>query len=178
MRLEPALGRREYRDLLLAAHRPAQLRDDALRRLAADAGSPIAAKDLGAAWLALGEPAEAAKAYRLALDSLPAYLTRIDPGHPRGLTTQEADLLNLLSVAERRAGHAEAADQACARITARQPRTVSLDVLCEAYRLEDAGRHADAVRLLQGYQPPAPEHEALVAAIAAPIAMPDAERRR
>jgi len=165
MQLDPTLGRREFRDLLLEAHRPERLRDDADRRLAADPHSPVAAKDLGAAWLALDEPSRAVAAYRQALADLPAYLARVDPGHPTGLTTQEANLLNLLSVAERLAGRANAADAACDEVSRRQPRRVTLDRLCRAYALDALGQHAKALELLQGYQPPAPEHEALMLAL-------------
>ena len=162
MRLEPSRGRREYRDLLLVSGRSAELEAYARRELAREPGSAIAARDLGAALLALDRPAEAVAAYERALASLPALLARIDPAAPGGLSTEEADLRNLLSVAARRAGDRSRADALCADIRRRAPATARLDRLCLAFERADEGDVAASRAALAGYQPPAPEHEALV----------------
>jgi tetratricopeptide (TPR) repeat protein len=170
MALEPDRGRREYRDLLLDSGRGAALAAVARRELAADPASAPAAKDLGAALLATGDAAGAARAYAAALGSLPAFLARHDPAFRGGLSAQEADLLNLLSVAVRLAGDRERADALCDGLTRRQPHAAHLDRLCRAYLLADRGDTQGARGELAGYQPPAPEHEALAAALAARLA--------
>lgn len=167
MALEPGRGRREYRELLLESGRGAALAAFARRELAADPASALAAKDLGAALLATGDPAGAARAYEAALRAVPAFLARHDPAFQGGLSSQEADLLNLLSVAVRLAGDRERADAVCEGLTRRQPRAGHLDRLCRAYLCADRGDAAGARDQLAGYQPPAPEHEALARALAA-----------
>ncbi len=167
MALEPGRGRREYRDLLLDSGRGATLAAVARRELAQDPASAPAAKDLGAALLATGDAAGAARAYEAALRALPAFLARHDPAFQGGLSAQEADLLNLLSVAVRLAGDRERADAICDGLTRRQPRAARLDRLCRAYLRADRGEAQGARDELAGYQPPAPEHEALAAALAA-----------
>lgn len=165
MALDPGRGRREYRDLLLTSGRPAKLEAFARAEAAADPRSPLAQKDLGAALLALGRPAEAAAAYRQALALLPAWRAGVDPAAPAGLSGEEADLLNLLSVAALRAGDAAAADEACRRATTPVTARVRLDPLCSAYREAAAGDLEAARHTLAGYVPPAPEHDALVRAL-------------
>jgi tetratricopeptide (TPR) repeat protein len=167
MALDASRGRREYRDLLLENGRGAALAEFARRELARDPASALAAKDLGAAELARGDPRAAVVAYQRALALLPAFLARHDPAVARGLSAQEADLLNLLSVAIRLSGDRLRADALCADLGRRQSRTVRLDRLCSAYARADAGDAAGAREALAGYQPPAPEHEALAAALAA-----------
>ena len=162
MQLEPGRGRREYRDLLLLSGRPAALAAFARLELARDPSSVPAARDLGAALLALGQPAEAAQAYEQALAGLPALLARIDPASPGGLSSEEADLRSLLSVAARRAGDRARADVQCAEIGRRQATAARLDRLCLAFARADAGDAAGSRAALAGYLPPAPEHEALV----------------
>jgi tetratricopeptide (TPR) repeat protein len=167
MALDPSRGRREYRDLLLESGRGAALAEFARRELARDPSSALAAKDLGAAELARGDPRAAAAAYERALALLPEFLKRHDPAVAHGLSAQEADLLNLLSVAVRLAGDRARADALCDGLARRQMRTAHLDRLCRAYARADAGDLAGAREALSGYQPPAPEHEALVAALSA-----------
>jgi tetratricopeptide (TPR) repeat protein len=168
MQLAPGRGRREYRDLLLRSGRGAMLVSFATEEGRTEPDSPIAAKDLGAGLLATGQPAAAATAYRRALALLPAWQLRRDPGAPAGLSGEEADLLNLLSVAERLAGQPERADAACARITRAAHGSVRLDRLCGAYRFAAAGDRPAALQALAGYLPPAPEHEALLRALQPP----------
>jgi tetratricopeptide (TPR) repeat protein len=167
MALDPGRGRREYRDLLLESGRGAALASFARAELARDPASALAAKDLGAALLATGEPGAAVAAYEHALALLPAYLARRDPAAGGGLSAQEADLLNLLSVAARLAGDPGRADAVCAGLARRAPRNTHLDRLCRAYARADHGDPAGAREDLAGYQPPAPEHETLAAALAA-----------
>ncbi len=166
MDLAPGRGRREYRDLLLRSGRGAVLVEFARTAMRAEPDSPIAAKDLGAGQLATGQPAAAASAYEQALRLLPAWRRRTDPGAPAGLSPEEADLLNLLSVAERLAGRARLADAACERIGAATHIGPRLDRLCSAYRAAAAGDARGATQALIGYAPPSPEHEALVRALA------------
>jgi tetratricopeptide (TPR) repeat protein len=167
MALDPARGRREYRDLLLETGRGAQLASFAGAEIAKDPGSALAAKDLGAAMLATGDARAAVAAYEHALALLPRYLARHDPAAAGALSAQEADLLNLLSVAVRLAGERARADAICDGLAARAPRGARLDRLCRAYQRADAGDARGAREALAGYLPPAPEHEALVAALAA-----------
>jgi tetratricopeptide (TPR) repeat protein len=166
--LDPKRGRREYRDLLLRSGRGAALVAYAREEVRADPASPIAAKDLGAGLLASGQPALAVDAYAQALALLPAWRARFDPAAPLGLTGEEADILNLLSVAARLAGDPRRADAACLRAGSTPPRAPRLDRLCAAYGEAAAGDREAATRLLVTYPPPAPEHEALVAAIVTP----------
>jgi tetratricopeptide (TPR) repeat protein len=170
MALDPGRGRREYRDLLLDSGRGAALAEFARRELARDPASALAAKDLGAALLATRDPGAAVAAYERALTLLPAFLARRDPAAVGGLSAQEADLLNLLSVAARLAGDRHRADQVCDGLARRAPRGTHLDRLCRAYGRADGGDLAGAREDLAGYQPPAPEHEALAAALAARLA--------
>jgi len=166
MALEPGRGRREYRDLLLHSGRGATLVEFARAAQVNDPSSPIAAKDLGAGLLATGQPNAAAAAYRHALALLPAWRARVDPAAPPGLSGEEADLLNLLSVAARLAGDVQASDAACARAAGNPGSRARLDRLCAAYREVAAGDEAAATRMLAGYAPPAPEHEALLQRLA------------
>ncbi len=172
MALEAGHGRREYRDLLLESGQGARLAAFARRELLADPSSALAAKDLGAALLATGDAGAAAEAYGQALALLPGYLARHDPAVAGKLSSQEADLLNLKSVAERLAGDRAGADAVCAALSRRQPRTAHLDRLCRAYALADQGDAAGARAELGAYLPPAPEHERLVADLAARLAGP------
>jgi len=165
MALDPNVGRREYRDLLLDSGRGAALADFARRELARDPSSALAAKDLGAAELARGDPRAAVAAYERALALLPAFLARRDPAVAGRFSAQEADLINLLSVAVRLSGDRARADALCDDVARRQSRTAHLDRLCRAYARADAGDGVGAREALAGYQPPAPEHEALVAAL-------------
>jgi tetratricopeptide (TPR) repeat protein len=167
MAIDPTRGRREYRDLLLESGRGTALADFARRELARDPDSALAAKDLGAAELAIGDPHAAVAAYERALALLPAFLARRDPAVASGLSSQEADLLNLLSVAARLAGDRTRADAVCDGLGRRQPRVAHLDRLCRAYARADGGDAPGAREDLAAYQPPAPEHEALAAALAA-----------
>jgi tetratricopeptide (TPR) repeat protein len=167
---EPGRGRREYRDLLLTSGRSEALATLARRELAADPTSAPAAKDLGAALLGSGDPAGAAAAYRQALALLPDYLARHDPAAVGRLSSQEADLINLLSVALRLAGDGARADELCADLSRRQPRGAHLDRLCRAHALAAQGDTDGARAELRAYQPPAPEHEALAAALTAQLA--------
>ncbi len=167
MALDPSRGRREYRDLLLESGRGDALAAFARRELEHDPASAPAAKDLGAAELARGDPRAAVAAYTRALALLPGFLARHDPAVARGLSAQEADLVNLLSVAVRLSGERTRADALCEDLGRRQSRTVRLDRLCRAYARADAGDAAGAREALAGYQPPAPEHEALAEALAA-----------
>jgi tetratricopeptide (TPR) repeat protein len=162
MALQHDHGRREYRDLLLTSGRAQALRNYAQLRLREEPGSVIAEKDLGAALLALGQPAAAADAYGRALQALPAFLERVDPAHPPGLSSEEADLLNLRSVALRLAGDHGQADTLCRDLGRRAPHGSRLDRLCLAFLRVDAGDPMGGKALLNGYAPPAPEHEALV----------------
>jgi tetratricopeptide (TPR) repeat protein len=154
-------GAREYRNLLLESGRPADLLRWSVAASERDPGAPQSYKDRGAALLALGRPAEAQEAYRAALQRLPAWRQRVDPGAPPGLSGEEADLWNLYSAAALRAGDTDTADRACATVSARQSATVHLDRLCRALLAAAAGHRTEAQRLLEGYLPPAPEHEAL-----------------
>jgi tetratricopeptide (TPR) repeat protein len=167
MAADPARGRREYRDLLLESGRGARLADFARAELARDPDSALAAKDLGAAALATGDPRAAAAAYERALALLPRFLARRDPAAAGALSSQEADLLNLLSVAARLAGDRARADAVCDGLARRQPRAAHLDRLCRAYQRADAGDVRGAAEELVPYLPPAPEHEALAAALGA-----------
>ncbi|MEI8298442.1 MAG: hypothetical protein WCH32_10505 [Pseudomonadota bacterium] len=168
MRLVPGRGRREYRDLLLRSGRGTLLVSFATEEARADPDSPVAAKDLGAGLLATDQPAAAAIAYQHALELLPQWRRRTDPGAPAGLSGEEADLLNLLSVAQRMAGQPERADTTCARIAAATRRGAPLDRLCRGYRAAAAGDRPAVLRAITGYAPPAPEHEALLRALQPP----------
>jgi tetratricopeptide (TPR) repeat protein len=167
MSLEPSRGRREYRDLLLESGRGAALAAFARAELARQPHSALAAKDLGAALLATGDPAGASAAYLRALEDLPAYLAQHDPAMVDRLSSQEADLTNLWSVARRLAGDRLGADLGCERLTRRAPPPAHVDRLCRAYLLADAGDVDGARAELAAYQPPAPEHQALADALAA-----------
>lgn len=176
MQLEPGRGRREYRDLLLESGRAMDLEQFARRELATAPDSAVAWWDLGAARLALGDPAGASVAYRNALEHLPALLRRL--GVPPGseLTGEEADLVNLLSVAHLEAGERDAAQANCDALAKRQPRGAALDRLCRAYLLGAAGDAAGAAEQLRGYQPSAPEHEALVRQLRSRLGLPEPQR--
>jgi len=154
-------GAREYRDLLLVAGRPDTLLQWSEVEAARDPTAPQPYKDRGAALLALHRDAEARDAYQAALDRLPAWRQRIDPKAPPGLSGEEADLWNLYAAAALRAGDRGAAVAACSAIGRRQTPTAQLDRLCRALLADANGKPADAKRLLEGYLPPAPEHEAL-----------------
>ena len=167
MAADPGVGRREYRDLLLDSGRGAALAAFARAELARDPESAPACKDLGAALLATGDPAGAALAYERALARLPAYLAKRDSKFRGGLSSPEADLLNLWSVATRLAGNAARADAICDGLTRRQPRATHLDRLCRAYARAASGDVSGARAELASYQPPAPEHEALASALLA-----------
>jgi tetratricopeptide (TPR) repeat protein len=155
-------GDRETRDLLLSNGRASLLLSRAQSAHASHPEAPQPLKDEGAALLALQRPADAAAAYRAALDRLPAWRRQIDPGAPPGLSGEEADLWNLESAAALQAGNIAAAEAACDQVSSRQTGTAPLDHLCRALLAEKRGHRAEAVRLLQGYLPPAPEHEALL----------------
>lgn len=176
MRLEPGRGRREYRDLLLEAGRARDLAAFAERELARDRRSAIAWWDLGAARLALGDPAGATAAYREALEHLPTLLARLGVRPGGELSGEEADLINLLSVAHLEAGERDAAQANCDALANRQPRGATLDRLCRAYLLGDRGDVAGAAEQLRGYQPSAPEHEALVRRLRERLGLPEPER--
>ncbi len=174
MTLEPHVGQKEYRDLLLESHQPARLRDFALDALGKDPHSPVAHKDLGAAALTLNEPKLAVLAYQQALHDLPRFLAVTDPHRPPGLSSQEADLLNLLSVSARLAGDRVMAERACDQIHQQQPKTAHLDRLCQAYAAAAIKQVETAKALLQAYQAPAPEHDALVARLQTELHMTSA----
>jgi tetratricopeptide (TPR) repeat protein len=176
MNLEPGRGRREYRDLLLETGRAGALAEFAERALAADRRSAIAWRDLGAARLALGDPAAAAVAYRRALEYLPALLARLGVTPGSTLTGEEADLLNLLSIAHLEAGERDPAQAACDALVDRQPRGATLDRLCRAYLLGADGDVAGAAEQLRGYQPSAPEHDALVRRLREGLGLPEPVR--
>jgi tetratricopeptide (TPR) repeat protein len=163
MALEAGLGRREYRDLLLESGRGGELARFAGDELKRDPASILAAADLGAALLATDQPAGAAAAYERALAGLPAWLARHDPAWRSGLSSVEADLLSLLSVARLAAGDRVRAAAACDSIAAQQHVGVSLDRLCRAFLLADADDRAGSLAALHGYVARRPEHEALVA---------------
>jgi tetratricopeptide (TPR) repeat protein len=170
MRLEPGLGRREYRDLLLESGRAAQLAVFARRELAQDAHSLAANFDLGAALLATGRPEEAARVYEHGLTLVPGFLATRDPTWRGEVSAQEAQLLNLASVAHLAAGDRVQAAAMCDGLSARTPPGVRLDQLCRAYLSEAAGEQAASLEALKGYTPPAPEQEALVASLKARLA--------
>lgn len=176
MRLEPGRGRREYRDLLLETGRAAELAAFAERELAADRSSAVAWWDLGAARLALGDPAGAAVAYRQAIEHLPTLLARLGVRPGGELTVEEADLINLLAVAQLEADERDAAQANCDALASRQPRGATLDRLCRAYLLGAAGDADGAAERLRSYQPPAPEHEALVHRLRERLGLPEPER--
>lgn len=167
MRLQSGHGRREYRDLLLESGRGTELAAFARQELADDPRSVNAARDLGAALLATGDPRGATAAFDTALALLPAWLATHDPGYRGGLSGEEALLLNLRSVAERLAGDGARADATCRGLGARMPARAHLDRLCLAYTLEAAGDLAGSRAALAGYLPPNPEEEALVRALKA-----------
>jgi tetratricopeptide (TPR) repeat protein len=176
MRLEAGLGRREYRDLLLETGRGAALVAFAEAERAREPASAVAARDLGAARLAIGEPAAAAQAYERALELLPALLARRDPAWHGSLSDQEADLTNLLAVARLEAGDRPGAEVACDSLNAREPAGVHLERLCRAFLLADRGNRDASLEQLKGYLPPAPEHEALVAQLRARLGVPPEPR--
>jgi cytochrome c-type biogenesis protein CcmH/NrfG len=176
MELEPGRGRREYRDLLLESGRARDLAAFAERELARDRTSAVAWWDLGAARLALGEPDAAVAAYRSALEHLPELLERLGVRAGAALTGEEADLVNLLAVAHLEAGERDAAQANCDALANRQPRGASLDRLCRAYLLGAAGDRDGAAEQLRGYQPSAPEHEALVKQLRARLGLPEPAR--
>jgi tetratricopeptide (TPR) repeat protein len=176
MSLESGRGRREYRDLLLESGRARDLATFAERELQRDPASAIAWWDLGAARLALGEPDAAVTAYRAALEHLPVLLERLGVRAGSGLTGEEADLVNLLSVAHLEAGERDAAQANCDALANRQPRGASLDRLCRAYLYGAAGNRDAAAEQLRGYQPSAPEHEALVRRLRERLGLPEPER--
>jgi tetratricopeptide (TPR) repeat protein len=158
-------GRREYRDLLLTSGQAARLVAFAEAARRHDPDSPLPYKDLGAARLATREPRAAVVAYEAALARLPAWRARTDPAAPAGLSGEEADLLNLLSVASLQAGDTARAEAVCTDIATRQGRYARLDRLCRAALLAAQGDIDTARTLLKSYQPPAPEHDAIVQAL-------------
>ena len=177
MELEPGRGRREYRDLLLENGRPAELAALARAELARDPAATIAWWDLGAAELALGRATQAVAAYDRALRHLPTLLAQLGTAPPDELSGEQADLVNLRSVARLKAGDAAGAVADCEWLGDRQPPGADLDRLCGAFLLHAAGRPDAALERLQGYQPIGPEHDALVAELRASAKESDAQRR-
>jgi tetratricopeptide (TPR) repeat protein len=164
MDLERGRGRREYRDLLLESGRAAELERFARDEVRRDPESAVAYWDLGAALLAAGRPADAAEAYGRALARLPALLARYGNAPPAGqLTGEEADLLNLMAVAQLEAGDRATGAATCDSLAMRQPKGTHLDRLCRAYLLALAGDRDAVAEQLRSYQPLGPEHAALVA---------------
>lgn len=164
MALERGRGRREFRDLLLESGRGAELERFVRGELEREPESAIAYWDLGAALLATNRPAEAATAYGRALARLPALLARHGNAPRAGeLTGEEADLLNLLAVAQIEAGDRATSAATCDSLALRQPQGVHLDRLCRAYLLAAAGDRDAVAEQLRTYQPLGPEHAALVA---------------
>jgi predicted Zn-dependent protease len=176
MALDRGRGRREYRDLLLESGRPKELAAFAERELARDRTSAVAWWDLGAARLELGDPIGAAAAYRTALEYLPDLLAQLSGRASGELTGEEADLVNLIAVANLEAGDRDAAKANCDGLGRRQPVGASLDRLCRAYLLGAAGDRDGAAAQLRGYQPSAPEHEALVRRLRARLGLPEPQR--
>lgn len=176
MALEPGRGRREYRDLLIESGRTTELAAFAERELARDPASAVAWWDLGAARLLLDDPRGATAAYRSALEHLPTLLTQLAGRTSGELTGEEADLVNLLSVAHLEAGERDAAQANCDGLAKRQPPGATLDRLCRAYLAGAAGDRDAAAAQLKGFQPPAPEHEALVRRLRERLRLPEPER--
>jgi tetratricopeptide (TPR) repeat protein len=176
MALDRGRGRREYRDLLLESGRPKELAAFAEREIARDRASAVAWWDLGAARLELGDPNGAAAAYRTALEYLPDLLSQLSGRASGELTGEEADLVNLIAVANLEAGDRDAAQANCDGLGRRQPLGASLDRLCRAYLLGAAGDRDGAAAQLRGYQPSAPEHEALVRRLRARLGLPEPQR--
>jgi tetratricopeptide (TPR) repeat protein len=162
MALEPGRGRREYRDLLLEHGGQEELLAFARAELARDPKFAPAAWDLGAAYLALGEPALAARAYAGARERLPDYLTRLAGKRPVGLSPEEADLLSLEAVAWLEAGERTRAGTICGNLVLRARPEESAGLLCSAYLAAAAGDVHGAAALLRRYAPSGPEHRALV----------------
>jgi tetratricopeptide (TPR) repeat protein len=162
MALEPGRGRREYRDLLLEHGGQGELLAFAHAELARDPTFAPAAWDLGAAYLAVGEPALAARAYARAREMLPGYLTRLAGKRPVGLSPEEADLLSLEAVAWLEAGERTRAAAVCGNLVLRARPEESAGLLCSAYLAAAAGDVHGAAALLRRYAPSGPEHRALV----------------
>ena len=169
-RLEPGLGRREYRDLLFESGRYAELEAFARHALEAEPHSLAAIFDLGAALYAEGSAASAALAYERGLSYVAEYLAAHDPGFHGSVSVPEAELLNLASIAHLAAGDHERAAAACEGLTARLTKTAHLDRLCRAFLEADAGHDAASRELLASYIPLRPEEETLVAALTARLA--------
>jgi tetratricopeptide (TPR) repeat protein len=167
MQLEPGLGRREYRDLLLESGRATELEAYARRTLAAEPQSLPAILDLGAALYADGRAAEAALAYERGLSYVAAYLAATDPGFSGRVSVPEAELLNLASIAHLAAGDRVRAQAACDGLTMRMPPTARLDRLCRAYLAADSGDLAASRAALVGFNPNSAEQEMLVTALSA-----------
>jgi tetratricopeptide (TPR) repeat protein len=165
MRLEPGLGRREYRDLLYESGRYGELERYARRVLAAEPRSLPAILDLGAALYAAGRAGEAALAYERGLSYVAAYLRATDPGFSGRVSVPEATLLNLAAVAHLAAGDRVRAAAACDGLAARMPAHSRLDRLCRAYLEADAGRAGASRAALAGLTPQSPEEEALIGAL-------------
>ena len=168
-RLEPDLGRREYRDVLYAAARFAELEAHARQALARDPRSLAAIFDLGAALAAEGRHAAAALAYERGLAYVPDYLARTDPGFRGRVSVPEAELLNLAAVEHLAAGDRERATAACEGLSARLAANAHLDRLCRAFIEADAGRLEASRELLNSYIPTRPEEEALVEQLGATL---------
>ena len=169
MRRDPDLGRREYRDVLYAAGRFAELEAHAHRLLATDPRSLSAIFDLGAALAAQGQHAKAALAYERGLSYIADYLRRTDPSFHGRVSVPEAELLNLASVEHLAAGDRDRAAAACEGLTARLTANVHLDRLCRAFLEADAGRAATSRQLLDSYIPARPEEEALAERLGATL---------
>lgn len=168
-------GRREYRDLLLRSGRAEELTAFATAELARDPDSAIAWWDLGAVRLGGGDARGAALAYQQALARLPAFLARLGVAPGRGLTGEEADLENLLSVAWLEAGDSTRAAETCNDVAVRAPPAASLDRLCRAYLYAALGNRDGAAEQLRRYQPVGPEHEALVERLRSRLGIPAPE---
>jgi tetratricopeptide (TPR) repeat protein len=164
-RLEPGLGRREYRDLLYESGRYAELERYARQALAANARSLPAVFDLGAALYAQGQAEAAALAYERGLSYVPAYLRATDPGFSGRVSIPEATLLNLASIAHLAGGDRVRAAAACDGLAERMPVRARLDRLCRAYLEAEAGHAAASRAALAGLIPQSPEEEALIGAL-------------
>jgi len=152
-------GAREYRELLLTQGRLTTLRDWASKRIKQDPLSPQPYKDRAAALLELGDGDAASRDYAAALARLPTWRKRADPAAKTSLSGEEADLLNLLSAATLAAGHRLDAVKVCEQVTLRQGKNAQLDRLCRALLAAHDGQTLAARTMLQGYLPPASEHD-------------------
>jgi tetratricopeptide (TPR) repeat protein len=165
--LDPTRGRREIRDLLLEAGRYAEVEQRARRDLRRDSGDAAAYWDLAAARLGQQDYAAAARIYDDAQRVLPQWLRQnaLLPAEqrPDELTPQEADTLNLASVAWLRAGDPGKAHARCDEVSRRQLSRDPRDQLCRAALAEQAGDLAAARAALRSFVPAAPEHDWLEA---------------